>query len=122
MVGKNSEPPGKSEWNTAAIRDLLTVALDDEMFTVLCFDHFRPVHESFAAGMSKGQKIHRLMDYCVRHNRVAELLDKVKKANPSKYAEFASQLKRRLGSGPPTREEGGASYPNHLCWSNYGTF
>jgi hypothetical protein len=66
-------PDGSSEtrqvspaWNTAAIRDLLSAAFNDEELTTLCFDHFRPVYEEFAGGMSKGQKVQRLLDYCTR--------------------------------------------------------
>jgi hypothetical protein len=107
----------KSDWNTAAIRDLLTAAFNDEEVTTLCFDHFRPVYENLAAGMSKGQKIQRLLDYCERHNRIPELLSRVRRANPSKYTEFKSHLEQRpepeLPSPPrpPTEEPPDTSAP-----------
>jgi hypothetical protein len=87
--------------DTATIRQLLTAAFDDERLTALCFDHFRPVHESFAAGMSKGQKIQRLMDYCVRQDQVGELLEWVEGHNPGQYARFAPRLER-LEPEPPS--------------------
>jgi len=91
----------KSKWNTAAIRDLLIAALNDEELTTLCFDYFRPVYENLAAGMGKGQKIQRLLDYCERHNRIPKLLDRVRQVNPSKYTEFESKLVQRSEPEPP---------------------
>jgi hypothetical protein len=93
-------PDGSSEtrqvspaWNTAAIRDLLSAAFNDEELTTLCFDHFRPVYEEFAGGMSKGQKVQRLLDYCTRQEQVDDLLAAVCKANPKQYQRFEGQLK-----------------------------
>ena len=87
------EDAKQSTWNTAAIRSLLTATFDDEELTVLCFDHFRPVYEGFGSGMSKGEKIQRLLDYCVRHGQVEELLKRVNERNPTQYARFQGQLR-----------------------------
>jgi len=81
-------------WDTAALRDLLTTAFDDEDLTALCFDHFCPVYEDFAGGMSKGQKIQRLLDYCARHGCLEELVEHVQERNPVQYAHFRDQLRR----------------------------
>ena len=51
-----------------------SAALNGEDLTTLCFDHFRPVYEDFATGMSKGDKIQRLLDYCTRREQVEALL------------------------------------------------
>jgi outer membrane protein assembly factor BamB len=80
-------------WNTAAIRTLLTAAFNDEGLTTLCFDYFRPVYEDFSTGMSKGQKIQRLLDYCDRHGQVAKLLDYVRERNPDQYDRFQHRLR-----------------------------
>ena len=82
------------EYNTAAIRDLLATATSDEELTTLCFDAFRAVYEEFSTGMSKSQKILRLLDYCIRHDRVDELLAVVESVNPYQYARFRQQLER----------------------------
>jgi hypothetical protein len=86
-------PPPASPWNMAAIRTLLTAAFSDEELTTLCFDHFRPVYQDFGTGMSKGQKIRRLLDYCNRHGRVAELLDCVRERNPAQYRHSLGRLR-----------------------------
>jgi hypothetical protein len=80
-------------WNTATLRDLLSAAFNDEELTTLCFDHFRPVYEDFAGGMSKGQKIQRLLDYCIRYEQVEALLAAAQKANPAQYRRFESSLR-----------------------------
>jgi len=79
-------------YDTAAIRDLLTAAFDDEALMNLCYDHFHPVYESFATGMTKGQKTQALMDYCKRRNQFPALLDQVRAANPHQYAAFEARL------------------------------
>jgi hypothetical protein len=99
-MGNGDMPGGPSgtcqvspSWNTAAIRDLLSVAFNDEELTTLCFDYFRPVQDDFAAGMSKGQKIQRLLDYCIRQEEVDDLLAAVRKANPKQYQRFEGELR-----------------------------
>jgi hypothetical protein len=87
------EDAKQSTGGTATIRRLLTAAFDDEMLTVFCFDHFRPVYESFGSGMSKGEKVQRLLDYCVRHGQVEELLKRVNERNPTQYTRFQGQLR-----------------------------
>ncbi len=80
-------------WDTGAIRQLLTAALDDEGLTTLCFDHFRVVYEDFSSGMSKGDKVQKLLDYCVRHEQTEALLEQIKQRNPTQYGHFASRLR-----------------------------
>lgn len=79
--------------NTAALRELLTAAFDDQELTTLCFDHFRPVYEMFAAGTSKPQKVHWLIDYCVRQGEINRLLAIVQQQNPRQYERFAGRLR-----------------------------
>ena len=89
---ENSEPGGESEWNTATVRQLLTAALDDEGLTELCYDHFRPVYEGFSSGMSKKQKIQRLLDYCIRYGQLEKLLKLVEERNPAQYERFSPHI------------------------------
>jgi hypothetical protein len=95
-----TKPPRSAEtwevspaWNTAALRDLLNAAFNDEELTTLCFDYFRPVYDDFAGGMSKGQKVQRLLDYCSRRELVDELLAAVRKANPAQFRRFEDRLR-----------------------------
>jgi hypothetical protein len=78
----------KPAWGFATVRQLLVSAFDDEELTALCFDHFLPVHESFASGMGKGEKIQRLLDYCYRHDQLEKLLRLVEERNPEQYARY----------------------------------
>jgi hypothetical protein len=78
--------------NTAAVRELLSAAFDDEKLTALCFDHFRPVYEGFSSGMSKSQKIQQLVAHCQRHLLFDELLARVRERNPAQFARFEAQL------------------------------
>jgi hypothetical protein len=87
--------PGAAQpdWDTSTIRALLTAAFDDQEITALCFDHFGPVQDDFSVGMSKGQKIQRLLDYCVRHGQVEKLMALVRQYNPTQYARFEGRLR-----------------------------
>ncbi|MBN1889182.1 MAG: hypothetical protein JW850_14410 [Thermoflexales bacterium] len=61
-------------YNTADIRRFLIQSLSDDEFTALCFDDFRDVHEQLSAGMTRGQKVQLLLDYCERRGKMTELL------------------------------------------------
>lgn len=86
--------PYTVQYNTAVIRELLITAFSDSELTTLCFDYFHVVYEDFSSGMSKGDKVQRLLEYAVRHNALPELLVRVEQENPTKYVEFASRLTR----------------------------
>lgn len=72
-------------WSTAVVRRLLQDALSDQELTDLCFDHYKDVYNNFSAGMGKSQKIQALLEYCMRRDRVEELVELVRQANPSGY-------------------------------------
>lgn len=81
-------------YNLRVVRELITAAFDDEALTALCSDNYRDVYEQFSTGMSKVEKIRRLLDHCVRHLRWDELLVQVKQHNPAQFARFEPQLRR----------------------------
>jgi len=91
----------ESPWDSGVIRQLLNEAFDDDEITDVCFDYFRPVHDKFAEGMDKSDKIRRLLAYCLRQNQVEQLLDTVQKLNPAQYERFKPRL-RREGAQLPT--------------------
>ncbi|MFP4439703.1 MAG: TIR domain-containing protein [Chloroflexaceae bacterium] len=81
-------------WDTHALRELLTAAFSDEELVALCFDHFRPVYQDFAGGMSKGAKIQRLLDYCMREHHIEQLVEIVKERRPVQYQQYVDRLER----------------------------
>ena len=96
QTGQVSASPQEASpvtWNRSAIRQLLGDGFNDEELTTLCFDRFPAVYEAFGNGMSKGDKILRLLDYCVRHEQVETLLTVVQKANPTQYQRYERQLR-----------------------------
>jgi outer membrane protein assembly factor BamB len=89
---EEKEPAVGTGWNTAAVRDLLLAAFSDEELVTFCFDYFPAVYEELGGGMGKGQKVQRLLDYCLRHGQMEELLARVREYNPAQYARFAARL------------------------------
>jgi CheY-like chemotaxis protein len=79
MQGRSNLPA------TEDIRQFLSEAFDDEEIITLCFDHFRPVHNDFATGMTKRLKIQLLLDYCQRYDVISNLLAAIQKARPEQY-------------------------------------
>jgi hypothetical protein len=64
--------------STADIRRFLTEFFSDEELTTFCFDYFRDVYEAFASGMSKAEKVQRLIERCIRRKKLPELLGTLK--------------------------------------------
>ena len=79
-------------YNMAEVRELLRQALMADDLEALCFDHFHAVADSFTDGMSRFQRIQRLVEHCEKHVEMEQLLDQVRKINPARYAEYAPRL------------------------------
>ena len=71
---------------------LLMAAFNDEELTTFCYDTFRPVYEEFATGMSRTQKVQRLVEYCDRRGEMEKLLARVERVNPYQYNRFKEHL------------------------------
>ncbi len=71
---------------TADIRKFLTELFSDEELTILCYDYFRDVYLDFALGMSKGQKIQRLIEYCDHREAIPNLLAAMAAERATLYA------------------------------------
>jgi sulfatase modifying factor 1 len=99
-VNVESDPQG--EYATAAIRELLIEAFDDEQFTAFCYDYFLEVYQGFTLGMTRWQKAQLLLQHCVRHNRLPALLSRIEAANPEKYAQYAARLE--VAAAPDSAE------------------
>jgi len=91
-------------YNSAAIRELLQIVLSDEALTIFCFDHFRPVHQQFAADMSRLRKVQLLIEHCDKYEEFDKLLALVKAINPHQYEKFSDLIK-----APPKIPQGGMS-------------
>lgn len=81
LLEQTSLPPPPSETATehlteAQLRELLE-KLGNEALTVLCFDHFTPVYETFNDGTSRRRKIRNLAKYCIEHRQVTKLVSLV---------------------------------------------
>ena len=77
--------------DTAAIRQLLFDAFNDEELNAFCVDYFLPLYQDFAQGMSKSDKIQRLLEYCARKGQFEKLLESVKERNPYQFERYMEQ-------------------------------
>lgn len=81
----------------ADMRRFIMDVFNDEELTTFCFDYFPEVQDNFAAGMTKGDKALRLLDYCQRRERLPDLSTYLKAARP---AQFATRLGAAAGALP----------------------
>jgi hypothetical protein len=97
LIEKNVQPISRPpvKYNTGTIRQLLDAAFGDEELTTFCFDYFRDVYKAFSAGMSRQEKIQRLIEYAEKKILLDDLLDHIAQLNPRAYRRFASQLETR---------------------------
>ena len=91
-VNLGGRSAGPTAYNSAALRELLNAAFSDEELTTLCFDHFAEVFNNFSIGMSKGQKIQQLLDYCLRREQIPALVSEVQARNPAQFARYEGRL------------------------------
>ena len=68
------------------IRKLLMDTFNDEEIQTLCFDHFPQVLDEFSVGMSKSDKVLRLLIHCRHHDLASRLLSAIQDIRPSQYA------------------------------------
>jgi hypothetical protein len=85
-------------FNTYTVRELLLMALSDEKLTILCFDHFRCVHQQFTDTMNRSRKVQLLVEYCDGHDQMERLLALIKTENSYQYGRFESRLSSRPSS------------------------
>lgn len=79
-------------YNLAAVRELLSAAFSSEDLSVFCFDYFEPVYNEFTPQQTKSARIHLLLAYAQRQNRLEKLLSRVQRVNPDQYAAFEARL------------------------------
>jgi hypothetical protein len=82
------------DYNTGAIRQLLTEVFSaDEDLDAFAYDNFRAVYERLTTDISKGKKIHMLIEYAEKNKLLDRMLDQVARLNPRQYRRFAHQIK-----------------------------
>lgn len=94
-----------------AIHTLIMDALGDEEFTSLCFYHFRPVHQRFAAEQNREARIRALVQHAENHREIPKLLKLIEKINPNVYREHIQQ-------NLATLYEQGCGYMDGSEWQN----
>jgi tetratricopeptide (TPR) repeat protein len=75
-----------SRFNTSTLRNFLLQAFSDDELGALCFDYFRDVSDQFGSGMTKGQKVQLLLQYCTRRNLMPNLARALQRERPEPYA------------------------------------
>ena len=70
------------EYDTAKLREMLTMAFDDSELKDFTFDHFGEIYEQFADGMTKAIKISLLIEGCYRRRKLNYLLELLAKYRP----------------------------------------
>lgn len=83
--GPSAPPLPPAPVPSQRLRALLIAAFSDSELTTFCYDHFRAVYEEFAGGMTRGDKVQRLIEHCDQRGETAQLLALVRQANPYQY-------------------------------------
>ncbi len=86
----------------ADIRSYLLSAYSNEEITTLCFDYFRDVCDSFAAGMTKSQKIHLLLEHCQRRDLLPNLVASLEHDRPDQFRVRFPQTRAEVTPVPGT--------------------
>lgn len=73
------------EYDTRAIRKLLSNAFNDDELIIFCFDYFPEVSQRLSPVMGLFIKIQILLDYCKRYGQFEKLLQLMKQENPHQY-------------------------------------
>lgn len=79
-------------YSPADIRKLLVEAFSDEEIETLCFDSFPEAQNEFSVGMSKSDKVRRLLDYCQRHGLTLQLFLAIQTTRPNQYSKYFGEV------------------------------
>jgi hypothetical protein len=81
-------------FSSNAARQFMQEAFSDDEVETFCFDNFIELHKDFSSGMTKGEKIKLLLEYCQQHEGVGALFRALQEKRPEQY-------QKRFGSAPP---------------------
>jgi nucleoside phosphorylase len=82
-----------SDYDLQALYELLFAAFSDEEVVTLAFGRFYAVYEDFSPGMSKSDKIRRLIEWCKHNDQIETLLSEIKRCRPLQYQRYSQRLK-----------------------------
>lgn len=91
----SSTPPSiesRSIFDTAIIRELLIVALNENDLIDLCQDYFPKVYVEFSEGMKNSTRRRLLIEHCQHHNLLLQLVQYIRTINPAKHREYFARL------------------------------
>ncbi|MCU0501772.1 MAG: hypothetical protein MUC51_08405 [Anaerolineae bacterium] len=74
-----------ADYNTAPLREFIIEHFSDQELATFSFDNFRYAYEGFAEGMSKTEKVQRLIESCVRRDELLSLLAALRKERTRLY-------------------------------------
>src|SRR4030095_7788954 len=78
---------------TEEIRPILRQNFSDQELDELCWDRFHEVQQDFSQGMSKGQKIQLLLEYCQNRDQMAELVRAITHTRRGQFPQLEDVLK-----------------------------
>lgn len=94
-------------YDLAQIRQLLAAAFSSGEINTLAFDLFYDLHGDFSAGMSKSDRIRRIVEEAERNGRIPHLLAYVQEHTPYQYNRFAPHLIREEPAPTATAKRAG---------------
>ncbi len=100
-----------SNYASPHLRSILTESYNDEELGFLCFDYFRVVYRQFTNGMTLGQKVQLLLEYCEQHRETATLVTLLQQQRPDRFPP-AEQIQPPETTAPqPTPAPGSKTLP-----------
>jgi hypothetical protein len=91
-------------YETNVIRRFMLDHLSDEDIDALSYDYLRPAHDQFSQGMSRGQKIQALLEYCDQHDCQENLLAALQIHDLEQYQQHFSSIAVERAPGPQARQ------------------
>ena len=81
------------QYGTATIQQFLNTKFSNEQLTSVSYEYFPEVYMTFETGVSKQEKVKRLLGYCQRQDRITSLLAMMERERPYEYkAQYSSVL------------------------------
>jgi formylglycine-generating enzyme required for sulfatase activity len=71
--------------DTAKLRQFIQKFFNADELTIFLFDYFVTVSDDVTPTMPKSQQVQQLLDYCVRHGKMADLLAALHRERPSSF-------------------------------------
>ena len=107
-------------YSSSEVRRFLLEAFSDEEIGAFSFDYFTEAQHEFASGMSQGEKVQRLLDYCQMRNLVRLLFIALQKERPEQFKTLiGTSLPENLEQLFLAGEEGGLSLASLRTYADF---